>query len=1078
MKLLSAALLLLGISAALASCPNDCSGHGACNQYSACECYRNYMGADCSERMCAFGKAFVDTPQGDLNADGVVERPDTLTFVLGKTSSFFEEYSTWADEAQYMTTPALAAQAVTCTGSLGADCDNCDAVTVWCAAADGQGVCDGGATGKCMPAADGVPIATDQDYVQLTCDTVGTTDKALRTDEWQGYYLQITFASGTVETREIVMNTACAADGAGVFTVQVSPAFDFRNPASPDAYKIMPGGTTAATFPATAAGCTRDGADPDCGGASFFTLKDFPAHGAETMYRFLSPVAASSEMTAAGGAGGVTGITTTAAPTVIADCNTKFATNSITHAIRVHVKAESLAAAYNAFPANTVVGDPLNDQRQVPEWGTPADADTYTASAVTAAEGVVEQLSLFPETFRSPVAKTNRWETEVQTTGALDNSATVFEVRAEVDVAFSVADGTIATSAYSSGDGSAQSQHFVGARVTVCFGIDEDGVPQAADQTLALTRGRGNCESRAIYEYGHNAASTPPAAAANYVTVRTPFSQIPSLGDLVFFDWLDLYGPSGLVNRNGVADTTDDYGGSGAPKIFVCSPGAGTPAGSEVKTQWDPDTAWESFPDEHGHARFGTGMASMSVTSAVNAGESTNAVQVTKKSYWDEAHFYRECSAKGSCDRSSGKCDCFPGYAGTGCAQLACPNDCSGHGQCRRILDTMDNYVSWDVDKTTKCVCESGYSGLDCSQRKCPMGDDPVTRTVAASAGMNEIQSFGVASAPHKVLIDNTAGAPGGQGRTVTDKFAHNMFALEFEDEMGDKWVTHQIDFTTGNHAYFWDSDAHVMRQPTVVAEGITDGAGSDSGVVLAGAADFTFHNLAADKRPDSTPFDGYYVTTVVEAVDASDDLAIDTAQIPDGTYADATNGITWTANPWAGGGVVSNANVHTTIPDTAYNYFVTTKDYTKDYSLAKRVETALESLPNNVIENVEVSVDLHVDVAGDADPGALTVRVTFLENSGDVEMMGVRYCWQLEATPTESNVHCNGADGSFANAIYAGTGTSVAPLFTIAETKKGGKENVECSNRGLCDYGTGLCKCFNGYTDFDCSVQNSLASS
>ena len=377
-------------------------------------------------------------------------------------------------------------------------------------------------------------------------------------------------------------------------------------------------------------------------------------------------------MTAAGGAGGVTGITTTAAPTVIADCNTKFATNSITHAIRVHVKAESLAAAYNAFPANTVVGDPLNDQRQVPEWGTPADADTYTASAVTAAEGVVEQLSLFPETFRSPVAKTNRWETEVQTTGALDNSATVFEVRAIAsgDVAFSVAGGTIATSAYSTGDGTSNAfLKYVGARVTVCFGIDEDGVPQAADQTLALTRGRGNCESRAIYEYGHNAATT--AAAANYVTVRTPFSQIPSLGDLVFFDWLDLYGPSGLVNRNGVADTTDDYGGSGAPKIFVCSPGAGTPAGSEVKTQWDPDTAWESFPDEHGHARFGTGMASMSVTSAVNAGESTNAVQVTKKSYWDEAHFYRECSAKGSCDRSSGKCDCFPGYAGTGCAQLA-----------------------------------------------------------------------------------------------------------------------------------------------------------------------------------------------------------------------------------------------------------------------------------------------------------------------------------------------------------------------------------------------------------------------
>lgn len=42
-----------------------------------------------------------------------------------------------------------------------------------------------------------------------------------------------------------------------------------------------------------------------------------------------------------------------------------------------------------------------------------------------------------------------------------------------------------------------------------------------------------------------------------------------------------------------------------------------------------------------------------------------------------------ECSDAGLCDRDTGECRCFDGYDGSACQRSACPNDCSGHGQCR-----------------------------------------------------------------------------------------------------------------------------------------------------------------------------------------------------------------------------------------------------------------------------------------------------------------------------------------------------------------------------------------------------------
>jgi hypothetical protein len=79
---------------AAAECPNACSGHGTCGAKDSCSCYQNYQGNDCSERTCYFGIAHVDSPKGDLNADGLVSGPLT-TVVTGS------EVYPWGTTEQY-----------------------------------------------------------------------------------------------------------------------------------------------------------------------------------------------------------------------------------------------------------------------------------------------------------------------------------------------------------------------------------------------------------------------------------------------------------------------------------------------------------------------------------------------------------------------------------------------------------------------------------------------------------------------------------------------------------------------------------------------------------------------------------------------------------------------------------------------------------------------------------------------------------------------------------------------------------------------------------------------------------------
>lgn len=73
----------------LAECPNACSGNGVCGAFDMCKCFKNWMANDCSQRVCQFGFAYVDSPKGNLNmSPPPLESADELIAVKSQLYPF------------------------------------------------------------------------------------------------------------------------------------------------------------------------------------------------------------------------------------------------------------------------------------------------------------------------------------------------------------------------------------------------------------------------------------------------------------------------------------------------------------------------------------------------------------------------------------------------------------------------------------------------------------------------------------------------------------------------------------------------------------------------------------------------------------------------------------------------------------------------------------------------------------------------------------------------------------------------------------------------------------------------------
>jgi len=152
----------------------------------------------------------------------------------------------------------------------------------------------------------------------------------------------------------------------------------------------------------------------------------------------------------------------------------------------------------------------------------------------------------------------------------------------------------------------------------------------------------------------------------------------------------------------------------------------------------------------------------------------------------ESAHYYMECSNKGSCDRASGTCSCYDGYEGVACQRASCPNACSGHGVCMSkkqlaSADSSNHYYLWDKDSTMGCSCDAGYYGADCSLRQCKSGVDPLYLDDSATI---KYSTWDFAILTTSSNIDFTDGTP---------LEGTPYYSIRFYDSTGEDWLTAPI---------------------------------------------------------------------------------------------------------------------------------------------------------------------------------------------------------------------------------------------------------------------------------------------
>jgi len=457
---------------------------------------------------------------------------------------------------------------------------------------------------------------------------------------------------------------------------------------------------------------------------------------------------------------------------------------------------------------------------------------------------------------------------------------------------------------------------------------------------------------------------------------------------------------------------------------------------------------------------------------------------------WSEAHFHAECSGKGICERETGQCACFEGYEGEGCTRVACASStdksCSGHGTCHRLKDLykpdsdQGGYLAWDGAKTQQCVCDAGYTGLKCDQRVCPSGDDPVTKYVKY------------------ITVCGTSSDPAGIAEALDNKVYGTMTGAS---------ATVAIWATTGKPSRALDvpgsdsNSASLINYPNCIALIAEEGLFAVGEALITKEKKYLVNSTNIVHREHSAEEQKNEIQMVV--VKSTDEFAL--------VYTDELGSV-YTTRTIKCNSADPDGNSDSSVDAAEAAVFLALSDV-EDCKDA--VEDALEELPHMVATDIDVTVQSCGKGAGYTAAECVTGSCSDSSLTSEADCDAAGTCAKNDGSASDGEATeslCDAAsDAADKTWIYAGnvwtaagvwhgaestyghinlqvefisntgdeilmTAISTVEQVAITEKRKGTTENAICGERGICDYTTGICKCFPGFTNVDCAKQNVLA--
>lgn len=353
-------------------------------------------------------------------------------------------------------------------------------------------------------------------------------------------------------------------------------------------------------------------------------------------------------------------------------------------------------------------------------------------------------------------------------------------------------------------------------------------------------------------------------------------------------------------------------------------------------------------------------------------------------------------------------------------AKAACDNQCSGHGTCLTddVCNCFDNY---GVGLT--------HDSGDCSERVCPFEiawvDTPNKK--GAFHKYAECSNRGICNrdSGECECFDGYEGK--GCQRTSCPNDCSGHGTCEFIDEM--KYAATWNDYT--NKGFVEDAKTFAYTN-------------WDSHKVRGCVCDATYGDIDCSKR--MCPYG-------TDVLDIRDNLLVSTKyQVQElRFYAPSSS-----ANDEKSFALTFKSRLNETFTTIPIKF-----DFNDLPDMVHDIQLALLSLPNRVIDGVTVAANI---ATGTISTNQVIVNVTF---TGDA-VQGPQHLLVVE--DFECNVGCTPQiTGLLVETRFQLPGSNVTEI-NLADFN-----SYECGRRGKCDYSTGLCSCFLGYTGDNCNTLTTL---